>query len=89
MSGLVVTKMHHLAGEFEDLKDRLRLALAGELARHVANAIGDVVRAVVAGETIPRMQQTPFERRTVDADPWNENDEDSFEPEPYRHPNRD
>lgn len=89
MSGLVVTKMHHLAGEFEDLKGRLRIALAGELARHVATAIGDVVRAVVAGETIPRMQRTPFDRRAVETDPWAENDEDSFEPESYRYPNRD
>ena len=88
MSGLVVTKMHHLAGEFEDLKGRLRIALAGELARHVATAIGDVIRAVVAGEMIPHVQRTQFDRREVDADPWAESEEDAFEPESYRYANR-
>ncbi len=47
MSHLVATKLRHLAGEFDDLKVRLRIALAGELARQVATAVGDVVRAVV------------------------------------------
>lgn len=88
MSGLVVTKMHHLAGEFEDLKGRLRIALAGELARHVATAIGDVIRAVVAGEMIPHVQRTQFDRREVDADPWAESEEDSLEPESYRYATR-
>ena len=88
MSGLVVAKMHHLAGEFEDLKGRLRVALAGELARHVATAIGDVIRAVVAGETAAHFERTQFDRRSADADQWAESEEDAFEPESYRYANR-
>ena len=89
MSGLVVAKLHHLAGEFEDLRGRLRVALAGELARHVATAIGDVIRAVVAGETAAHFERTQFDRRSTDADPWADSEETSYDSVPCRYRDRD
>ena len=83
MSSLVAIKMHQLAGELEELKNRLRVALASELARHVATAVGDVIRAAVAGETAAQFQRAHFERRNADPDAWDD-EEDSYDAA-YRH----
>ena len=83
MSSLVAIRMHQLAGELEDLKNRLRVAVASELARHVATAVGDVIRAAVAGETAAQFQRAQFQRRHVDPDAWDD-DEDSSDPS-YRY----
>ena len=83
MSSLVAINLSKLAGELEDLKNRLRVALAGELARHVATAVGDVIRAAVAGETAAQFQRAQFERRHADPDAWDD-EEDSYDAA-YRH----
>lgn len=73
MSHLVATKLRHLAGEFDDLKVRLRIALAGELARQVATAVGDVVRAVVGP---PGSEPDRHWKPSRPDDPWDEDDEE-------------
>ena len=83
MSSLVAINLSKLAGELEDLKNRLRVALAGELARHVATAVGDVIRAAVAGETAAQFQRAQLERRNADPDAWDD-EEDSYDAA-YRH----
>ncbi|MFO0806199.1 MAG: hypothetical protein U0791_24110 [Gemmataceae bacterium] len=77
MTNIVAARVHRLAGEFEDLKVRLRMALAGELARQFATAVGDVVRTVVAGRDIPR-DSWSGSTRTED-DPWDEDDDDEYD----------
>ena len=83
MSSLVAIKLSQLAGELEDLKNRLRVAVANELARHIATAVGDVIRAAVAGETEAQFQRAQFERRHADPDAWDD-EEDSYDAA-YRH----
>ncbi|MFO0806443.1 MAG: hypothetical protein U0791_25340 [Gemmataceae bacterium] len=82
MSHVIAARVHRLAGEFEDLKVRLRLALAGELARQFATAVGDVVRAVVAGREDSRNTWSAPHRS--DDDPWDEDDDDDRYPPPPR-----
>src|SRR5262249_4846553 len=50
MSPLVVDTLTELAASLADLKDRVRLALATELARVVADAVRDVVQTVFRRE---------------------------------------
>lgn len=58
MTGLIRQQVRTLAGVLADLKARVRLALAGEIARAVAGAVEEVVRAVVAGRREP-VRPTP------------------------------
>lgn len=75
MTALVTAKMQYLAEAFADLKTRVRLALAGELAQHVATAVADVIRAVVAGRD-PVENRPPVRTwQHPDRDPWDEDDE--------------
>jgi hypothetical protein len=53
VTGLIRQQVGTLAGVLADLKARVRVALAGEIARAVAGAVEEVVRAVVAGRREP------------------------------------
>ena len=52
MTPLVADKLRDLGRVLADLKVRVRAALATELGRHVATAVEDVVRAVIAGRPL-------------------------------------
>lgn|GEM_PF-5073633 len=83
MTNLIGEKVRDLADSLADLKVRLRMALAGELAQLVAQAIGDVVRTLVAG----RAGAGEFRPHRVspagrEADPWDE-DEDFDDTQRY------
>lgn len=52
MTPLVADKLRDLGRVLADLKVRVRAALATELGRHVAVAVEDVVRAVIAGRSL-------------------------------------
>ena len=79
---LVTDKLRELAGTLAELKDRVRVALAGELARVVADAVRDVVQTVLRRDSarVPQSPHygdpTPREWREP-ADPW------SDEPDPW------
>lgn len=53
MTGLIRQQVRTLAGVLADLKARVRVALAQEIARAAAGAVEEVVRAVVAGRREP------------------------------------
>jgi hypothetical protein len=71
---LVTDKLRDLAGTLADLKDRVRVALAGELARAVADAVRDVVQTVFRrepdGHRVPVYPTAPTWQDP--ADPWAE-----------------
>jgi hypothetical protein len=64
------TQLTGLAGTMAELKERVRVAVAGELGRAVGDAVRQVVQAVVAGNTKPSAAP-----RTA-ASRWDEDDED-------------
>src|SRR6478672_7353610 len=73
-SSLVTDTLTELAATLTDLKDRVRVALAGELARLVADAVRDVVQTVLRREpgdaiphTVPYSTTRPWR---PPADPW-------------------
>ena len=72
MTNLVSDKVRDLADSLSDLKLRLRIALAGELARQVATAVGDVVRAVVGP---PGSEPDRHWKPPDPDDPWDEDKE--------------
>ena len=53
MSRFIATRLRGLADEVGTLKERVRVAVAGELASAIADAVKDVVRASIAGRVIP------------------------------------
>ncbi|HEX4607096.1 MAG TPA: hypothetical protein VH092_02740 [Urbifossiella sp.] len=53
MTGLVRRQLAALAGAVADLKERVRLAVAGELARALGGAVQRVVEAAAAGRPDP------------------------------------
>src|SRR5947208_292544 len=55
---LVTEKLRDLASTLADLKDRVRAALAGELAKIVAEAVRDVVHTVLRREPRPAPRPT-------------------------------
>jgi len=72
MSSLVADTLIELADTLSDLKDRVRVALAGELARVVADAVRDTLQTVLRrepGGAIPSSSPTvrPWHAPT---DPW-------------------
>jgi hypothetical protein len=88
VTGLVTAKMRDLADSLADLKVRLRVALAGELAQHVAKAVGDVVRTLVAGRSEvvgPRPPTRPWDEQ----DPWGEEEDDLRRVDPHEREPRD
>lgn len=70
MTGVVKTQLTGLAGTMAELKERVRVAVAGELGRAVGDAVRQVVQAVVAGNTKPTPAPRPAASR------WDEDDED-------------
>ena len=80
MTNLIGDKVRDLADSIADLKVRLRMALAGELAQLVAQAIGDVVRTLVAGRTVAGESRPSRVRPPgYEADPWDSDEEDEFD----------
>ena len=80
MTNLVSDKVRDLADSLSDLKLRLRLALAGELAQFVAQAVGDVVRTLVAGRTgVGEFRPSRMSQAARDSDPWDTNEYEEFD----------
>jgi hypothetical protein len=75
MTNLVVPALRHLAETVLDLRERVKLALASELAQAVAAAVRDVVAATLRGDG----RLTPEPARP--AGPWGD-DPWADEPEP-------
>ena len=69
MTGVVTTQLTGLAGTMAELKERVRIAVAGELGRAVGDAVRQVVQAVVAGNSKPPAPRPAASR-------WDEDDED-------------
>lgn len=61
------TQLTGLAGTMAELKERVRIAVAGELGRAVGDAVRQVVQAVVAGNTKPPAPR-PAASRWADED---------------------
>ncbi len=70
MTGIVKTQLTGLAGTMANLKERVRVAVAGELGRAVGDAVRQVVQAVVAGNTKPPSAPRPAASR------WDDEDDD-------------
>jgi len=64
------TQLTGLAATMAELKERVRVAVAGELGRAVGDAVRQVVEAVVAGNTKPTPAPRPAASR------WDDEDED-------------
>ena len=80
MTNLVSDKVRDLADSLSDLKLRLRLALAGELAQLVAQAVGDVVRTLVAGRTgVGEFRPHRVSPAGHESDPWEADDDGEFD----------
>lgn len=93
MTKIVTTQLTGLAATMANLKERVRIAVAGELGRAVGDAMRQVVEAVVAGRTEPpRVSRTPASRWDDEddrdgwgrpSDPWGDDrdpdDEDDYE----------
>ncbi|WP_143393319.1 hypothetical protein, partial [Fimbriiglobus ruber] len=65
--------MTTLAATIADLKERVRVAVAGELARAVSAAVQQVVQAVAAGRTtepVSESRRRPADRWADDEDDW-------------------
>jgi hypothetical protein len=69
MTNIVTKQLTGLAGTMAELKERVRIAVAGELGRAVGDAVRQVVQAVVAGRTEPPVRRPPASR-------WDDEDED-------------
>jgi hypothetical protein len=83
VTGLINTRMRNLAESFADLKVRLRMALAGEMAQLVAQAVGDVVRTLIAGRPGSDAVEPRRPSEWRDRDAWDDDDETDHED---RHP---
>ncbi|WP_157469998.1 hypothetical protein [Gemmata sp. SH-PL17] len=70
MTKIVTTKLTGLAGTMAELKERVRIAVAGELGRAVGDAVRQVVQAVVAERPEPPAARRPPASR------WDDEDED-------------
>ncbi|OWK34105.1 hypothetical protein [Fimbriiglobus ruber] len=73
MTGVLRTQLTTLAATIADLKERVRVAVAGELARAVSAAVQQVVQAVAAGRTtepVSESRRRPADRWADDEDDW-------------------
>ena len=70
MTALVADKLRDLGRMLADLKVRVRAALATELGRHVAAAVEDVVRAMIAGRTPLHGPMSYRADRVGPSQPW-------------------
>jgi hypothetical protein len=83
----IVERLRRLSETLNDLKERVRDAVAGELSRVVANTVQDVVHSFIRSKPEPPPREVPQERPSwQDDDPWAEEVEDEpvreeFEPE--------
>jgi len=68
VTGIMKTQLTGLAGTMADLKERVRIAVAGELGRAVGDAVRQVVQAVVAGRPEPPPVRRPPSSRWADED---------------------
>ncbi len=76
MTGVVRTQLTGLAATIAGLKERVRVAVAGELGRAVSGAVQQVVQAVVAGRADPpRPEYRPTSRHATHRG-WDDADED-------------
>jgi hypothetical protein len=74
VTGVIRSQLTGLGRTIADLRERVRVAVAGELGRAVAGAVQQIVQAVVAGRPDPpRPEPTPAYRRP---DRWGDEDED-------------
>jgi hypothetical protein len=74
VTGIIRSQLTGLGRTIADLRERVRVAVAGELGRAVAGAVQQVVQAVVAGRPDPpRPEHSPAYRRP---DRWADEDED-------------
>jgi len=80
VTNLVTDKVRDIGDSLADLKVRLRLALAGELAQLVAQAVGDVVRTLVAGRTgVGEFRPHRVSPAGREADPWDAEEDEEFD----------
>jgi hypothetical protein len=83
----IVERLRRLSETLNDLKERVRDAVAGELSRVVANTVQDVVHSFIRSKPEPPPREVPQERPSwQEDDPWAEEVEDypvrrEFEPE--------
>ena len=82
MSRFIAARLRGLADEVGTLKERVRVAVAGELAGAIADAVKDVVRAAVAGQPVPAPTMRARPRQYDDWD--DERDAWSDEADGYR-----
>ena len=78
--GLVRQELKGIVAALADLKERVRVALAGEIAGAVAGAVREVVRATVAGDADPNPVFYGKARRGWTDDgrqSWSDDDDDS------------
>jgi hypothetical protein len=75
VTGIVKTQLTGLAGTMAELKERVRVAVAGELGRAVGDAVRQVIEAVVAGNTKPPPAPRPAASRWADEE---EDDRDGW-----------
>ena len=89
MTGLIRRKLRLLGGWLADLKGRIRIALAGELARAISEAVGQVVVALVSGRKDDRDRepeptrshaQADWDRYSEPRDPWDDEPDDRYRP---------
>jgi hypothetical protein len=80
MPTLLSGPLRRLSRAMADLRERVRLALAGEVARVVADAVREVVAAALKGDP-PPAGDTPA-RRPHHPDPWREDDVDPWDDRP-------
>jgi hypothetical protein len=85
VTALLSEKLRSLAAVLDDLKERVRAALASELARAVSAAVQDVVQAVMTGgrpDPVRRPFDDPYRRtpyqpwRGEERDPWDDDREE-------------
>ena len=75
MTAILIAPLRRLSRALLDLRDRVREALAGEVARAVGEAVNEVVAAVLRGgpppaAPPPRDGGHPGRSHWADADPW-------------------
>lgn len=76
MTGLIRSQLTGLAGTIANLKERVRLAVAGELGRAVSGAVQQVVQAAVSGRTVPQRQESPPSYHRSRPSSWGDEDEE-------------
>jgi hypothetical protein len=74
VTSVIRTQLTGLGRTIADLRERVRVAVAGELGRAVAGAVQQVVQAVVAGRADPPRPEPPAYRPRTDR--WDDEDED-------------